>query len=409
MVPLIGSIFAASNSIASLIAPATASDSLSSTIGISLFLLFWVAALVISVLIAVFAVFIAIAAFALFVGLIIFQFVRGGGPGKNENVMVPPNPTNAPLVRLSRDQARVTQRTRRHGDHIQFVPFEDNEWYQGRVSAVGKSARVFCNKVNKAEHADKILETVRAQHAANIIGICRVYGFMRDNQHQFIFKETPTRALQTVLQIKLFKFPWETRLQMTRDVATTMAQAHAQGLTHGNLCDTTILVFNDHAKIDDFGLNPEPGIQDYYAHDIEQFGRIFWRVMHRRSLPYDPADLMIPPPEGCPPELYTAVMACIGNPNERPNFEGVCKLLGCPTRHPDPLATAGGAPFMQPPAGTMPPAPAEAQTAFPPETQPYVQQAPMPMPPMPASNYDNSYPGHTEGGAGPNWDNMYGT
>ncbi|KAG9392345.1 hypothetical protein J8273_5335 [Carpediemonas membranifera] len=252
---------------------------------------------------------------------------------KDEAVMVPPNPDGKPLVRLTDDQVHVERRIDVSGynNNIVVVPFNHNEVYYGRVTVLKKRARVLAHMIDSEDHlrgADAALAAAEAQHAANITGVCRLYGYMRNKQFQFIFRERPTRELEFHLTNSHAKWAWETRLQMARDVATTMAQAHAQGLTHGNLCGTTILVFNDHAKIDYFGTDNPGDIEDLAAYDLNMFGRLLWRIVHRRPTPYDSVDMQIPAPNGCPAELAAAVAACV-SPAEKPaSFAAICDILG---------------------------------------------------------------------------------
>ncbi|KAG9393305.1 hypothetical protein J8273_3439 [Carpediemonas membranifera] len=260
------------------------------------------------------------------------------GPIINDaDVMVEPNPGRKPLPQLTHDTVRITPRQTAQGRHIRNLSFEDNKVYQGWVGG-DRPSRIICHKTEskeQKENADRVLAATRAQHAANIVGACRIYGFLRDNQHQFFFKEMPTRCLEVMISTRVLIFLWQTRLQMARDVATTMAQAHAQGLTHGNLSGFTVQQFNEHAKVDGFGLDSASNIEDPVTHDIEMFGRLFWRVIHRRPLPPSRADLDIPAPVGCPVELAAAVRACVRRVNERPaDFNAVCKLLGCPFNSP---------------------------------------------------------------------------
>ncbi|KAG9394319.1 Protein tyrosine kinase [Carpediemonas membranifera] len=312
--------------------------------------------------IALFALVLGVAG-ALFVIVILLYFIvdqfteifRRHGPSRNENVMVPNNPCRTQLVHYAEKQVKVRQRIciaeyPRKG--LDYAPFEDGEIYTGKVKPLKRMSRVLCSKLNTPEHQSSAaarLAAAHAQHMANIIGISRIYGFSdsKKEKAQFIFKEEATCNLEARLP-STRSFPWETRLQMARDVATTMAQAHAQGLTHGNLCGTTILVFNDHAKIDDFGIDPKPGIKDLRAHDVEQFGRVFWRVVYRKPIPYSPADMVLPPPEGCPEVLHRAVMACVSP--EKPDFTTVCRILGAATLRSAPPAQVG-------PYQTAPPQP----------------------------------------------------
>ncbi|KAG9397301.1 Protein tyrosine kinase [Carpediemonas membranifera] len=251
-----------------------------------------------------------------------------------DDPLLPPNPAKTPLTIFEeRGQAKAFPRNgwvaTMDGPKLRPLPFEDSAVYHGKVYTVRRPARVWCNLMETPEHAqnaERAYMATRAQHDANIIGICRVYGVLRTQGRQLIFKEKPTRTLEHAIQNKGMKISWNTRLAWAQDVATTLAQAHAQHLPHGNICGKTVLQFGDHAKVDDFGLTVVPGATNLYEFDVDQYGRLFWCLMHRRTPPDSTGEWLASPPK-CPVALHTAVMACVSQ--NKPDFAGVCKILGC--------------------------------------------------------------------------------
>ncbi|KAG9394402.1 Protein tyrosine kinase [Carpediemonas membranifera] len=284
-------------------------------------------------------------AYAFVISVCVFLFllvIMAMSSSPEEADMVPPNPKGTPLVCLSDDQFHVTKRKElvRQDNTSVTKPFEHNEVYAGRVLPLDVKVRALAHMVDTSDYvqaADDALEAAKRQHEANITGVCRLYGYSRGPKLQFIFREHSFQTMESLLKGRL-KFHWETRLTMARDLAHTMAAAHAKGLVHGAINASNVFVFRRHAKIDNFGLNKATDVDDLVAYDIEMFGRLLWRLVHRRPTPYDPANMRGPAPDGCPAELAAALVLCTGVHEKPESFDSICDILGEPQPEPQPAS-----------------------------------------------------------------------